>query len=108
MLVWPFSIVSRFFKASRLKEDDPRKKLSRLEQVLGYVFRDIKLLETALSHLSYVNESGLQYSDSNERMEFLGDAVLDLVVSEHLFRRLGNSREGELTRIKSSIVSRSA
>lgn len=85
-----------------------RKKLSRLEKSLGYLFRDINLLETALSHLSYINGSGRRHLESNERLEFLGDAVLDLVVAEHLFAEFDTAREGELTRIKSSIVSRDA
>lgn len=85
-----------------------RKKLSRLEKSLGYSFRDINLLETALSHLSYINGSGRRHIESNERLEFLGDAVLDLIIAEHLFNQFSGSREGELTRIKSSLVSRDA
>lgn len=107
MLARPFRFVAALFKSSRPTENRI-KKLSRLEQSVGYTFKDHKLLETALSHLSYVNENEGQYSDSNERLEFLGDAVLDLVVSEYLFARFGSFREGELTRIKSSIVSRRA
>ncbi len=85
-----------------------RKKLGRLEKSLGYSFRDKSLLETALSHLSFINGSGRPYLDSNERLEFLGDSVLDLVVAEHLFQVFSKAREGELTRIKSSLVSREA
>lgn len=85
-----------------------RKKLGRLEKDLGYFFKDINLLETALSHLSFINGSGRPHLDSNERLEFLGDSVLDLVVAEHLFQVFSNAREGELTRIKSSLVSREA
>jgi len=107
MLARPFRFIRKFFGAGR-PGDDRRKKLGRLEQSIGYYFKDIKLLETALSHLSYVNETGLSYNDSNERLEFLGDAVLGLIVSEYLYKRFRTAREGELTRIKSSIVSRSA
>lgn len=107
MLARPFRFIRKLFGAGRPR-DDRRKKLGRLEQTIGYDFKDIKLLETALSHLSYVNETGLSYNDSNERLEFLGDAVLDLIVSEYLYGRFHTAREGELTRIKSSIVSRSA
>lgn len=107
MLAWPFRIVRSIFSSGRTRKDR-EKKLSRLEQSMGYTFRDKKLLETALSHLSYVNETGGNYQDSNERLEFLGDAVLDLVVSEYLFSRFASAREGKLTRIKSAIVSRSA
>jgi len=107
MLARPFRIISKLFRAGR-PEDERRKKLGRLEQTIGYSFQDINLLETALSHLSYVNETGLNYSDSNERLEFLGDAIVNMLVSEYLYRHLHSAREGELTRIKSSIVSRSA
>ena len=107
MLARPFRFISKLFGAGRPR-DDRRKKLGRLEQTIGYYFKDIKLLETALSHLSYVHETGLSYNDSNERLEFLGDAVLDLIVSEYLYEQFRTAREGEMTRIKSSIVSRSA
>jgi ribonuclease-3 len=66
------------------------------------------LLKKALSHLSWINEQGRDYSESNERLEFLGDAVLDLVVSDFLYARFESAKEGKLTRLKSSIVSRSA
>ncbi|MCE5271599.1 ribonuclease III [bacterium] len=82
--------------------------MSRLEKSLGYSFKDINRLETALSHLSYINGSGRPHLESNERLEFLGDSVLDLVVAEHLFQAYTGAREGELTRIKSSLVSREA
>ncbi|MFH1069276.1 MAG: ribonuclease III [Candidatus Glassbacteria bacterium] len=107
MLAWPFRIVRNLFTSGRTRKDR-EKKLSRLEQSMSYSFRNKKLLETALSHLSYVNETGGNYQDSNERLEFLGDAVLDLIVSEYLFSRFNSAREGKLTRIKSAIVSRSA
>ncbi len=84
------------------------RQLERLEKKIGYRFNDRSLLRTALSHLSWVNERGGDYNDSNERLEFLGDAVLDLVVSDYLFARFESAREGKLTRLKSSIVSRSA
>ncbi len=103
----PFRFISKLFKAGRPR-DDRKNKLGRLEQTIGYCFKNVKLLETALSHLSYVNETGLSYNDSNERLEFLGDAVLDLVVSEYLYTRFRTASEGDLTRSKSSIVSRSA
>ena len=107
MLARPFRFVAGLFKTSR-PADNRKKKLSRLEHSVGYLFKEHKLLETALSHLSYVNENAGDYADSNERLEFLGDAVLDLAVSEYLFTRFGSCREGDLTRIKSSIVSRAA
>lgn len=76
--------------------------LSDAEQLLGYHFRDRELLHRALTHASLA-DSRLQ---SNERLEFLGDAVLGLVVCEFLFDRYESLLEGDLTKIKSSVVSR--
>ena len=72
------------------------------EKKLGYVFGDPNLLEEALTHASYANESGL--SRSNERLEFLGDAVLELCVSELLYRKHDAHNEGRLTKERSEIV----
>lgn len=74
----------------------------RAEKVLGITFQDPHLLKEALTHAS-IADTRLK---SNERMEFLGDAVLDLVVCEALFRRFPNLLEGDLTKIKSAVVSR--
>jgi ribonuclease-3 len=64
----------------------------------------VKLLETALNHTSYVNENGLSKFDSNERLEFLGDAVLEGLISEELYRRLPCTEEGALTRLRAYVV----
>lgn len=78
-----------------------------LEERLGYYFKDENLLVKALKHRSYVYaEEGNDRLESNERLEFLGDAVLELLVSEYLFRRFANKNEGELTQMKSQLVSR--
>ncbi|MEM6562330.1 MAG: ribonuclease III, partial [Planctomycetota bacterium] len=74
----------------------------KAEETLGYVFSNPDLLEESLTHASIADDR----LDSNERMEFLGDSVLDLVVCEDLFRQYPNYFEGEMTRIKSVIVSR--
>ncbi len=74
----------------------------RAEKVLGITFRDSQLLKESLTHAS-IADNRLK---SNERMEFLGDAVLDLVVCEELFRRFPGLLEGDLTKIKSAVVSR--
>lgn len=71
-------------------------------ELLGYAFQDAALLKRCLSHSSYANTR----LDSNERLEYLGDAVLGLVVSEMLFHRFPEATEGEMTRVKSSLVSR--
>lgn len=78
-------------------------RLDRCEQALGHRFRDRSLLELCLTHAS-VARTRLA---SNERLEFLGDAVLGLVVCEMLFKRFPEAAEGELTRVKSVLVSRS-
>lgn len=78
----------------------------QLESVLGLHFRDRGLLEQALVHRSYVNENGWSPSASYERMEFLGDAVLGLVVSHELYRRCPDLPEGELTKGRSTLVRR--
>ncbi|MDR2132564.1 MAG: ribonuclease III [Clostridiales Family XIII bacterium] len=70
----------------------------------GYRFKDVSLLETALNHTSYVNENNLSKFNSNERLEFLGDAVLEWLISEELYRRLPDVEEGALTRLRAYIV----
>ena len=78
--------------------------LHTLEEKLGYQFRDISLLEGALYHSSYANEHRKQGIESNERLEFLGDAVLGFVSAEHLYAKHPASPEGELTRIRAALV----
>ncbi len=77
-------------------------RLSALEQAINYTFKNRQLLERALTHSSFANEQR-QTRESNERMEFLGDAVLSLAVSEHIFSAY-HLPEGELTRIRASLV----
>ncbi len=78
-----------------------------LENRLGYYFKDKNLLVKALKHRSYVYaEEGSDRIESNERLEFLGDAVLELLVTEYLFRRFEDKGEGDLTQMKSLLVSR--
>lgn len=86
-------------------DGDRRASLSRLCRVLGVRFRDLGLLNQALMHRSYVHEMELDRGESNERMEFLGDAVLGLLVNEHLYERFASRQEGRLTKIKSLVVS---
>ncbi len=73
---------------------------------MGYIFSDPALLTQALKHRSYVYTIDEESIESNERLEFLGDAVLDLVVTENLYRRFQKKREGDLTQIKSLLVSK--
>ena len=76
----------------------------RLEEAIGYRFKDVALLEQALTHSSYANEFGFG-TEHNERLEFLGDAVMELCVSTVLYRRFPHAREGDLTLLRSSLVS---
>lgn len=76
----------------------------KLKDKLGYIFSDESLLKTALTHSSYANEHHSSRLESNERMEFLGDALLEIYISETLFHRMKNSGEGELTKVRSAIV----
>ena len=78
--------------------------LEKLQENLGYRFRDESLLRGALYHSSYANEHRNENIVSNERLEFLGDAVLGFVSAEFLYSRFPNAPEGELTRIRAALV----
>lgn len=80
------------------------KKLKELEKILNYRFKNKDILVRALTHSSYVNENKLEVTDSNERLEFLGDAILGLIVSEHLYKKYPHYPEGELTKLRAKIV----
>ena len=80
--------------------------LRTLEDMVGYRFQETGLLVKALKHRSYVYAQQGSGIESNERLEFLGDAVLDLIVAEFLFRGFEDKREGDLTQMKSLLVSR--
>ncbi|MCR4658211.1 MAG: ribonuclease III [Lachnospiraceae bacterium] len=80
-----------------------------LNERLGFVFNDLSLLKRALTHSSYANEHGRgkgeeSSCDDYERLEFLGDAVLELSVSDHLYRTMPESREGDMTKLRASLV----
>ncbi len=77
--------------------------MNKLQETIGYKFKNISLLNRALSHSSYANECR-ESEGSNERFEFLGDAVLSIIVSDAIFRDYTNLPEGELTRIRASLV----
>ncbi len=75
-----------------------------LETAIGYRFHNISLLQNALTHSSYANERWHNSLLSNERLEFLGDSVLGMMVAEYLFRSFPNRPEGELTRMRADMV----
>lgn len=75
--------------------------MTEAEEKIGYTFKNKRLLETALTHSSYANEKGLE---SNERLEFLGDSVLSLIISDRIFRRLSDVDEGWLSKYRATLV----
>lgn len=75
-----------------------------LQKDLNYFFKDEELLITALTHSSYANENKLGVDGYNERLEFLGDAVLSLIVSQYLYKKYPHYPEGELTKIRAKVV----
>ena len=77
--------------------------MEQFEQIIHYEFKNKKLLQEALSHSSYANENKKNLT-SNERLEFLGDSVLSIVVSQHIFEHFNHLPEGELTKIRASLV----
>lgn len=81
-----------------------QKSLEELEKKIGYYFKDKLLLRQALTHSSFANEQKINKYHDYERLEFLGDAVLELVSSEFLFRENTQMTEGQLTRMRASIV----
>ena len=77
---------------------------TELEKRIGYQFKDKKLLKKAMTHSSYTNEKHIAKIDCNERLEFLGDAVLEIVSSEFLYHKYPDLPEGSLTRKRASMV----
>ena len=80
------------------------KRMLSFEKKIGYTFRDKKLLRQALTHSSFANEKRLNKLSNNERLEFLGDAVLELTSSEYLFHEHEKMPEGDLTKLRASLV----
>ena len=78
--------------------------LKELQQKIDYQFKDENLLFTAVTHSSYANEHKLHKIHHNERLEFLGDAVLELISSEYLFHQYPQMPEGELTKLRAAVV----
>jgi ribonuclease-3 len=93
-----------FSKAAPDKHFDSK----RIYKLLRYRFKDPTLLITALTHRSYLVVTGDEAISSNERLEFLGDAVLDLIVTDFLYKKHPQKLEGDLSKIKSILVSRRA
>lgn len=83
-------------------------KFTSLQENLNYKFKDSNLLELAMTHSSYANEHKMDIVDNNERLEFLGDAILNLIVSQYLYKKYPNHPEGELTKIRAKVVCESS
>ena len=79
-------------------------KLTEMQEMIGYRFQNETLLRQALIHSSYANEKHMKKHSDNERLEFLGDAVLEVVTSEYLFVNYPNYPEGDLTKFRASLV----
>jgi len=78
--------------------------LKKFQEEIGYYFKNEQLLKQALTHSSYANEKHLKKLSDNERLEFLGDAVLEVISSEYLYANYPNLTEGQLTKLRASIV----
>lgn len=84
------------------------KMLEPLQENLNYRFKNVNLLRTALTHSSYANENKMKITDNNERLEFLGDTIINLIVSQYLYKKYPNYPEGELTKIRAKVVCESS
>ena len=82
--------------------------LTTFQNKIGYMFRDIALLEKSLTHSSYFRGRGQSTGEDNERLEFLGDALLDAVIGEALYRRIPHGEEGKLSKLRALIVCENA
>ena len=78
--------------------------LEEFEKKIGLIFKDKELLEVAFTHRSYLNENRGKVKEHNERIEFLGDAVVELIVTEMLYHKFPKMKEGEMTAIRSAMV----
>lgn len=75
--------------------------LEGIEKEIGYIFKNKELLKTALTHTSYAYE---KHVDSNEKLEFLGDSILEFLSSKYLYQNYTNLREGEMTKVRATVI----
>lgn len=94
----------RNYKEKEKRKRADEKKFKELQQVLSIEFKNEKLLRQAFTHSSYVNEHRRKPHEDNERLEFLGDAVLELTVSKFLYIKYPMMSEGELTKLRAAVV----
>ena len=88
-------------------DKEREKELFECQRRIGCLFQNLALLNEALTHRSFSYERGEDFKD-NQRLEFLGDALLGMIVSEDLYNRFPHCAEGELSKLKAAVVSRSA
>ena len=81
-----------------------RQKLQSFQEIIDYCFRNVKFLNEALTHKSFIHENSKEKTGHNQRLEFLGDALLGMVVSEYLYHRFPEHLEGKLSKMKSMMV----
>ena len=100
-------IKNKFKKKKKRISASTKRKLSVLQELIKYRFKDLSLLVSALTHDSiyYSSDDEQNYNSNYERLEFLGDAILGLIVCQHIFNVFPDKNEGELSKMKSSIVS---
>ncbi len=102
-----FKPQKKAFTSSEIQFSFPREKFKELEKIIGTSIVDKNIYVEALIHRSYLEENE-QFTFSNERLEFLGDSVLNLVIGEYLFNRFPNEEEGFLTKVRAKLVNRNA
>lgn len=85
-----------------------QRSLKEIQSNINYSFKDINLLNTSLTHSSYANENKMKSYENNERLEFLGDVIVNLIVSDYLYHRYSELLEGELTKKRATVVCESS
>jgi ribonuclease-3 len=88
--------------------NERKRELREFEHNLGVHFERLELLNVALTHSSYANQQSMKYNEHNERLEFLGDSVLDMAISDFLYKKYKTKHEGKLTRIRAGVVCESS
>lgn len=102
MLASPLSALR--YRPEMVLQEDRKQTLEVLQTILGYHFKDLALLNNALTHKSFANEQG-EATQDYERLEFLGDTVLNLIISHYLINQFPHYTEGDLTKLRATIVS---
>lgn len=85
-------------------KEDRKRQLKEFQEIIGIEFDSMKLIDAALTHSSYANQYNYKYDGHNERLEFLGDSVLSIAVSEYLYKNYKNEHEGRLTKVRAGVV----